>query len=133
MKAFFAAAFAIACGLITACMPALAQSYPSRPITIVVGFPPGGPTDTVARIMADRMKTTLGENVIVENVSGASGTIAGAKVARAEPDGYTLSVGQWTSNVGPAAIYSLPYDMLKDFEPVSLLTTSASRACLPRI
>jgi tripartite-type tricarboxylate transporter receptor subunit TctC len=124
MKAFFAAAFAIACGLITACMPALAQSYPSRPITIVVGFPPGGPTDTVARIMADRMKTTLGENVIVENVSGASGTIAGAKVARAEPDGYTLSVGQWTSNVGPAAIYSLPYDMLKDFEPVSLLTTS---------
>ena len=101
-----------------------AQTYPSRPITIVVGFPPGGPTDTVARIMADRMKLSLGESVIVENVTGASGTIAGAKVAHAEPDGYTLSIGQWTSNVGPAAIYPLQYDVLKDFEPVSLLTTS---------
>ncbi len=103
---------------------AQAQSYPTRPITMVVGFPPGGPTDTVARVMADRMKASLGENVIVENVSGASGTIAGAKVARAEPDGYTLSVGQWTSNVGPAAIYPLQYDVLNDFAPVSLLTTS---------
>lgn len=117
----FAVAFAIALGSVAG---AHAQNYPSRPITIVVGFPPGGPTDTVARIMADRMKTSLGESVIVENVSGASGTIAGAKVARAEPDGYTLSVGQWTSNVGPAAIYPLSYDMLKDFQPVSLLTTS---------
>jgi tripartite-type tricarboxylate transporter receptor subunit TctC len=113
------AIIALACGA-----NAHAQSYPSRPITIVVGFPPGGPTDTVARVMADRMKVSLGESVVVENVSGASGTIAGVKVARADPDGYTLSVGQWTSNVGPAAIYSLPYDMLKDFEPVSLLTTS---------
>ncbi len=118
-------AFGFACAIALACSaPALAQNYPARPITIVVGFPPGGPTDTVARIMADRMKTTLGESIVIENVTGASGTIAGAKVARADPDGYTLSVGQWTSNVGPAAIYQLPYDMLKDFEPVSLLTTS---------
>ena len=117
----FAATFVIAWGCVVS---AQAQNYPSRPITIVVGFPPGGPTDTVARIMADRMKTSLRESVIIENVSGASGTIAGAKVARAEPDGYTLSVGQWTTNVGPAAIYELQYDVLKDFEPISLLTTS---------
>jgi tripartite-type tricarboxylate transporter receptor subunit TctC len=70
------------------------------------------------------MKTTLGESVVVENVTGASGTIAGAKVARADPDGYTLSLGQWTSNVGPAVVYPLQYDVLKDFEPISLLTTS---------
>ena len=103
-KLLFALAFAVVWGC---AVGAHAQTYPSRPITIVVGFPPGGPTDTVARIMADRMKTTLGESVVVENVSGASGTIAGLKVARADPDGYTLSVGQWTSNVGPAAIYPL--------------------------
>jgi tripartite-type tricarboxylate transporter receptor subunit TctC len=120
-KLLFGFAVAAALGGFT---DANAQSYPTRPITIVVGFPPGGPTDTVARIMADRMKTSLGENIIVENVTGASGTIAGAKVARADPDGYTLSVGQWTSNVGPAVIYQLSYDMLKDFEPISLLTTS---------
>jgi tripartite-type tricarboxylate transporter receptor subunit TctC len=122
----FAAAFVFAwAAIVWGCtVSAWAQAYPSRPITLVVGFPPGGPTDTVARIMADRMKTSLGESVIIENVSGASGTIAGAKVAHAAPDGYTLSVGQWTSNVGPAAIYPLQYDMLKDFEPVSLLTTS---------
>lgn len=120
-KLSFAVALAVVLGCIVG---AQAQTYPSRPITIVVGFPPGGPTDTVARIMADRMKTPLGESVIVENVSGASGTIAGAKVAHAAPDGYTLSVGQWTTNVGPAVVYALNYDMLKDFEPISLLTTS---------
>jgi tripartite-type tricarboxylate transporter receptor subunit TctC len=109
---------------ILGCVGAFAQTYPSRPITIVVGFPPGGPTDTVARILAERMKTSLGESVVVENVSGAAGTTAGAKVARAAPDGYTLSVAQWTTNVGAAAIYPLPYDVLKDFAPISLLTTS---------
>jgi len=103
---------------------AQAQPYPSKPITIIVGFPPGGPTDTVARILADHMKTTLGQTVVVENVGGAAGTIAGARVARAAPDGYTLNVGQWTSNVGGPAITSTPYDVINDFEPVSLLTTS---------
>lgn len=117
--------FGLALAATFACMSnAQAQTYPSRAITIVVGFPPGGPTDTVARILAERMKSSLGESLVVENVTGASGTIAGAKVARADPDGYTLSVGQWTSNVGPAAVYQLSYDMLKDFEPVALLTTS---------
>ena len=112
-----------------------AQAFPSKTITIVVGFAPGGPTDTVARILADHMKTTLGQTVVVENVGGAAGTIAGARVARATPDGYTLNVGQWTSNVGAPAITPTPYHVLNDFEPVSLLTTSylwiVGRSSLP--
>src|SRR5215510_977858 len=103
---------------------AQAQTYPSRPITVVVGFPPGGPTDSVARILSERMKTTLGESLVVENQAGAAGTIAGARVARSAPDGYTLSVGQWTSNVGAVAVFPVQYDVLADFEPISLLTSS---------
>ena len=101
-----------------------AQDYPTRPITIVVGFPPGGPTDTVARIVADQMSKSLGQSVIVENVAGAAGTIGGARVARSKPDGYTLSVGQWTSNVGAGIMYPLSYHVMDDFEPVALLTTT---------
>jgi len=101
-----------------------AQDYPSHPITIVVGFPPGGPTDTVARIIADKMSKSLGQSVIVENIPGAAGTIGGARVARAKPDGYTLSVGQWSSNVGAGVIYPLSYHVMDDFEPVALLSTS---------
>lgn len=101
-----------------------AQPFPSKPITLVVGFAPGGPTDTVARIIADHMKTTFGQTVVVENVGGAAGTIAGARVARAAPDGYTLNVGQWTSNVGAPAFTATPYHVLNDFEPVARLTTS---------
>jgi tripartite-type tricarboxylate transporter receptor subunit TctC len=101
-----------------------AQPYPSKPITIIVGYPPGGPTDTVARVLADHMKTTLGQTVLVENVSGAAGTIGGARVARAAADGYTLNVGQWSSNVGAPAITVTPYHVLNDFEPVARLTTS---------
>jgi tripartite-type tricarboxylate transporter receptor subunit TctC len=117
----FAALVAIALASITG---ANAQSYPSRPITIVVGFPAGGPTDTVARVLAERMKATLGESLVVENQTGAAGTIAGNRVAHADPDGYTLSVGQWTSNVGAVAVYPVQYDVLKDFEPIALLTSS---------
>ena len=117
--------FAVALAAAFACFAgAQAQNYPSRPITIVAGFPAGGPTDTVSRIFAERMKTSLGETVIVENAGGASGTIAAAKVARSDPDGYTISIGNWTANVGAPAMYPLQYDVLKDFEPVSLLTTS---------
>ena len=103
---------------------AQAQTYPSRPITLVVGFAPGGPTDSVARILSERMKTTLGESLIVENQTGAAGTIASARVARSAPDGYTLSVGQWTTNVGAVAVFPVQYDVLADFEPISLLTSS---------
>ena len=88
-----ALAFAMAAGC---AVGAQAQTYPSSPVTLVVPFPPGGPTDTVGRVMADHMKTTLGQTVVVENVTGAGGTIGMARVARAAPDGYTLSIGQWT-------------------------------------
>ena len=101
-----------------------AQDYPSRPITLVVGLPPGGPTDSVARILAERMKATLGESLVVENQAGAAGTIAAARVAHATPDGYTLSVGQWTTNVGAAAVFPLQFDVLADFTPIALLTSS---------
>jgi tripartite-type tricarboxylate transporter receptor subunit TctC len=103
---------------------ATTQEYPSRPITIIVGFSPGGPTDILARILADRMKASLGQPVIVENMVGAAGTLAGGRVARAKPDGYTLNIGNWSSNVGAGAIYPLHYHVMDDFEPVALLTTS---------
>jgi tripartite-type tricarboxylate transporter receptor subunit TctC len=103
---------------------AIAQDYPLRPITIVVGFSPGGPTDILARILGDRMQASLGQPVIVENMVGAGGTLAGGRVARAKPDGYTLNIGNWSSNVGAGAIYPLHYHVMDDFEPVALLTTS---------
>jgi tripartite-type tricarboxylate transporter receptor subunit TctC len=101
----------------------MAQTYPSRPITMVVGLAPGGSTDVIARMMAERMKSSLGQPVIVENVTGAGGTIAAGRVARAAPDGYTLSLGNNSSHVLPGATYALQYDLLNDFEPVALLST----------
>jgi tripartite-type tricarboxylate transporter receptor subunit TctC len=102
-----------------------AQTYPTKPITIVVGFPPGGPTDTVARVMAERMRDTLGQSVVVENVAGAGGTLGGGKVARSAPDGYTLLVGQWTTQVGGGAVHKLDYHVMDDFAPIARLTSSA--------
>src|SRR5262245_59515431 len=99
-----------------------AQSYPSRPITMLVGFAAGGITDIVARVVSERMKPALGQPVVVENVPGAGGTIAVGRLHRAAPDGYTLIVGQWTSHVGAGAMYSVPFDFLNDFEPVSMLS-----------
>jgi len=101
-----------------------AQTYPSRPITMNVPFAAGGPTDTIARVIAQRMSMTLGQSIIIENVTGADGTIGVGRVARATPDGYTLSVGQWSTHVLNGAAYALPYDVLKDFEPIALLTTN---------
>ena len=103
---------------------AQAQTYPTRPITMLVGFPPGGPTDTLARIVADAMQPSLGQSVVVETVSGASGTIAGGRVVHSSPDGYTIGIGNWTSHVGSPAIYPLDYDILKDLQPVALLAAS---------
>jgi tripartite-type tricarboxylate transporter receptor subunit TctC len=100
---------------------AAAQSYPSRAITIVVPFPPGGPSDTVARILAEHMRGTLGRPLIIENVGGAGGSIGVGRVARAAPDGYTLSIGNWGTHVANGAIYPLHYDLVRDFEPVALL------------
>ena len=103
---------------------AQAQDYPSRPITIVVPFPAGGPVDTLARFIAERMRAPLGQPIVIENVSGADGSIGVGRVARAAPDGYTLVDGIWSTHVVNAAIYRLQYDVLNDFEPVALLTNS---------
>src|SRR4029077_5849018 len=113
---------------------AQAQTYPTRTITLLVGFPPGGPTDTLARILADGMKSTLGQSIGVETVSGASGPIrpgrrapgpsAPAPVVHAPPDGYTIGIGNWTSHVGSPALYALDYDVFKDLQPIALLAAS---------
>jgi len=101
-----------------------AESYPTRPITIIVPYPAGGPADAIARIVGEGMRMNLGQPVIVENVSGAGGTLGVARVARAAPDGYTLSIGQLNSHVFSGAVYSAPYDLLRDLAPVALLTTN---------
>jgi tripartite-type tricarboxylate transporter receptor subunit TctC len=98
-----------------------AQTYPSRQLTIVVPFPPGGSTDVVGRIMAEKMRPLLGQPVIIENVGGAGGSIAVGRVARAAPDGYTIDIGQWDTHVG-SIIYPLNYDLQKDFEPIGLIS-----------
>lgn len=103
---------------------AQAQNYPSRPITMLVGFPPGGPTDALARLLADAMGKSLGQTIVVETVSGASGTIATGRVVHAAADGYTIGIGNWTSHVGSPAIYKLDYDVQKDLQPISLLAYS---------
>jgi tripartite-type tricarboxylate transporter receptor subunit TctC len=104
-------------------LPLCAQDYPTRPITMIVPFPPGGPTDTFGRIMAEHMSQTLGQSVTIENVGGANGTIGVARVARARPDGYTIEIGQWSTNVVNGAVYDLPYDLLKGFAPVARLVS----------
>src|SRR5688572_3372956 len=100
-----------------------AQTFPSRQITLVVPFPPGGSTDAIARIMADRMRSSLGQPVVIENVGGAGGSIAVGRVARAQPDGYTIDIGQWDTHVG-SIIYKLNYDLQKDFDPIGLLSVN---------
>jgi tripartite-type tricarboxylate transporter receptor subunit TctC len=97
------------------------QAYPTRPITLIVPFPAGGATDVVARIVAERMRVSLGQSVIIENVGAAQGSIGVGRVARAAPDGYTLDVGQWDTHVVNGATFQLPYDLAKDFEPVALM------------
>jgi tripartite-type tricarboxylate transporter receptor subunit TctC len=101
-----------------------AQTYPSRPITMVVPYSAGGPTDTIARNMAERLRGPLGQIIVVENVTGAAGTIGVGKVARAAADGYTISIGHWGTHVVNPAIYALQYDALKDFEPVAMIATN---------
>ena len=103
---------------------ARAQSYPSRPITIVVGAAAGGPTDTITRTISERMRVQLGQTIIIENNGAAAGSIAHGRVARAVPDGYTLSLGHWGTHVVNGAVYTLSYDVLKDFEPVALISVS---------
>ena len=103
--------------------PLRARDYPTRPITLVVPFPPGGPTDTFGRIMADYMSQALGQPIVIENIGGANGTIGMGRLARADPDGYTIGIGQWSTNVVNGAVYDLPYDLLLDFAPVARLVS----------
>jgi tripartite-type tricarboxylate transporter receptor subunit TctC len=118
MLIFFLAAFA------PAAPSASAQEYPSRAITIIVPFSAGGPTDTLARILAQRMTVALGQNVLVENVTGAAGTIAVGRAVRSAPDGYTLSIGHVGTHVVNGAIYPLQYDLLKDLEPIAMVANN---------
>jgi tripartite-type tricarboxylate transporter receptor subunit TctC len=103
---------------------ASAQSYPTRPITMIVPGGAGGPTDVVGRVIAERMRGFLGQPIIIENVTGADGSIGTGRAARAKPDGYTIDLGYMSANVLNGAFYSLPYDVLNDFAPISPLTTT---------
>jgi tripartite-type tricarboxylate transporter receptor subunit TctC len=111
--------FAIAIAALAVVGAASAQdAYSVRPITLVVPFPAGGVTDTLARLLADRMKQSLGQSIVVENVSGAGGSIGAGRVARAAPDGYTIAVGSSETHVLNGAAQALTYDVVTDFEPV---------------
>ena len=103
---------------------AAAQSFPSRPVTMIVPYPPGGPTDSIGRILAERMRGPLGQPVIIENIGGAAGTLGTARAVRAAPDGYTINFGNIASHVFSSIVYKLKYDVLKDLEPIALMTTS---------
>jgi tripartite-type tricarboxylate transporter receptor subunit TctC len=102
---------------------ALAQNYPSRSIIMVVPLSVGGSTDVIGRIVAQSMGEALGQTVVVDNTTGAGGTIGEGRISRAAPDGYTFGIGQWGTNVATGAIYNLPYDLMKDFEPIGLIAT----------
>jgi tripartite-type tricarboxylate transporter receptor subunit TctC len=113
--------FVAACGAFTIIAGAGAQNYPSRPITMIVPFPAGGATDTLGRLLGERMRTALGQPIIIENVAGAAGSIGVARAARAAPDGYTLSIGTLTTHVLIGGLYALQFDLLNDLEPVAQL------------
>jgi tripartite-type tricarboxylate transporter receptor subunit TctC len=103
---------------------AAAQVYPSHPITIIVPFTAGGPSDTLTRIVAERMRAALGQPIIIDNVGGAAGRIGTGRGARAAPDGYTLIAGSAGTHMANGAVYTLNYDVLRDFEPVSLIAST---------
>src|SRR5262249_24316002 len=112
---------AIAAAGLLPSQPATAQSYPTRQITLIVPFPPGGSTDSAARILAERMGPALGQTIIVENVGGAGGTIGVTRLARAAPDGYTIDIGQWDTHIA-SIIYGPNYDLKSDFAPIGLVS-----------
>jgi tripartite-type tricarboxylate transporter receptor subunit TctC len=104
--------------------PAVAENFPSRPVTIVVPFSAGGPTDAMARILAERMKVSLGQAVVIEDITGAAGSIGVGRVVHSAPDGYTISIGHLGTHVANGAIYRLNYDLVADLEPVALLPSN---------
>jgi tripartite-type tricarboxylate transporter receptor subunit TctC len=103
---------------------ASAQTYPSRPITMIVPFAAGGPTDTIALVIAEGMRKSLGQTVIAENVTGAAGTIGVGRVVQALADGYTIGIGHWSTHVLNGAIYALQYDLLTDLAPIAMVATN---------
>ncbi len=109
-------------GVVAGVATADAQTYPSRPVTIIAPFPAGGPLDSIARVIAEPMREALGQPVVIENVAGAGGNLGTGRVARAEPDGYTIGIGQWSTHVVNPVTYTLPYNVQTDFEPIALLT-----------
>ncbi len=115
---------AIVAVLITPDMALAQTTYPARQISLVVGFAAGGPSDTIARVLAERLRQSLGQAVIVENVTGASGSIAVGRVVHAAPDGYTINLGFLGTHVINAAVYRLPYDPIGDLEPVAMIATN---------
>src|SRR6202140_2996100 len=125
----------LTCATLGGMCPAMAQPYPARPITLIVPYGASGPLDTLTRIVSERMRVSLGQPMVIENVTGASGTIGVGRAVRAAPDGYTISVGNWPTHVVNGATFTLPYDLLRDFEPVALLSSNpylvAARNGLP--
>src|SRR5215212_1230641 len=116
MRALLAVAFSL-----FSLAGASAQDYPNRPITVIVPFPAGGPTDAIIRNLGERMREALGQPIVVEYVSGAGGTVGTSRVARAAPDGYTIVCGHVGTHASNGAVYDLPFDLVKDFAPISLL------------
>jgi tripartite-type tricarboxylate transporter receptor subunit TctC len=119
MRKIVAALLVAACAAATA----QAQTFPSRPLTLIVPFPPGGSTDAAARIMAEKMREQLGQPIVIENVGGAGGSIGVGRLARSVPDGYTFDIGQWDTHVG-SIIYKLDHDLEKDFAPIALVSNN---------
>src|SRR6202140_2864847 len=116
---FWAMAFAL-----IGVVEAAAQVYSSRPITIVAPFPPGGPSDALARLLSGPLEAALGQPIVIENIGGAGGTVGVTRVARAEPDGYTLLIGQWSTQVVNPITYNLSVDVVNDFAPIALLAVT---------
>jgi tripartite-type tricarboxylate transporter receptor subunit TctC len=110
---------------------ARAEVYPSRPITVIVPFAAGGPTDSLMRVLAEPMRTSLGQPLIIENVTGATGSLGVTRVVQAAPDGYTVSIGNTATHVINGAVFNLKYDLINDLEPVVLLCR-ARRSCSMR-
>ena len=115
---------AVMCSIALQLTAASAQVYPSRPITLIVPFAAGGPADTLARMLGERMRSSLGQTIIVENAPGAAGSLGVGRAIRAAPDGYTISIGHLGTHVFNGALYNLQYDLIKDLEPIALLPSN---------
>jgi len=115
---------ALACAGVLSVSASLAQPYPTRTVTLIVPYGAGGPLDTLTRIVSERMRVSLGQPIVIENITGASGVVGVGRAVRAEPDGYTVSVGNWPTHVVNGATFTLQYDLLRDLEPVALLSSN---------